>query len=126
MSLSDHQAEFTKDIAELILWVPRYKLGWRLRLKEVHRPIEMQTLYVERGSSKTMNSNHLESRAADLILDINGQWQAASEPYTDIGIQWEMMSMFNRWGGRWGDGNHFERRTFLRNEPDLKYTEVTA
>lgn len=124
--LADHQAKFTEHVADLILWVSNSKPGWRVRLREVQRRPEMQQIYLDMGRSWTPNSWHLKSLAVDLMLDINGEWQAASEPYAELGYQWEKMSLFNRWGGRWADGNHFERRTFIRSEPDLVEPEVTA
>lgn len=125
---ADAQAEFTLDVADLIHWVRNSKPGWRVRLREVYRPVEMQAIYVERGASSTMHSNHLSSRAMDLILDIDEVWQPQTEAYAELGFQWERMSLFNRWGGRWSDGNHFERRLHIRTEPDLPApdTEVTA
>ena len=119
MKLSDHQAAFTKDLARLILWVDSELPGHRVRLREVWRPPEMQEIYIETGRSWTRNSQHLVGMAADLVLDINGIYQTDSIAYTPLGIEWERISHSNRWGGRFGDGNHFERRTELRTDPDL-------
>ena len=94
--------------------------GCRVRLREVTRPTMLQKLYVKLGLSWTKDSWHLESLAMDLILDINGQWQSDSEAYRPLGIYWESLSPYNRWGGRFGDGNHFERRTFISELSSLE------
>lgn len=118
MKLSDHQAAFTSDLAKLIMIV--YAMpGYRVRLREVWRTKEQQKLYVEQGKSWTMKSLHLRGLAADLVLDIDGVYQRSTKAYAPLGFEWEKLSENNRWGGRFGDGNHFERRTEARSEPDL-------
>jgi len=108
MRLSDHQAIFTRDISLLVLWAAEQR-DWRVRFREVYRPTEMQRIYVERGLSWTMNSYHHKSLAADLVLDIGGVYQTDSNVYRPLGVEWERMSTHNVWGGRFSDGNHFER-----------------
>lgn len=118
MRLSDHQALFTADVSWLILFANK-QAGWRVRLREVTRPPLLQQLYVKLGKSWTKGGWHPKSLAVDLLLDIDGQWQQGSEAYRALGVYWESLSPYNRWGGRFGDGNHFERRTILREEPEL-------
>lgn len=119
MKLSDHQAAFTADAARLIMYA-NAQPGHRVRLREVTRPGLLQRLYVKLGKSWTMNSWHLESLAFDLLLDIYGKWQKETEAYRVLGVFWEDLSAYNRWGGRFEDGNHFERRTILREDPPLE------
>ena len=125
MKLSDHQAVFTIDIARLVLWVDGSVPGYRVRFREVYRPQEMQQLYVDTGRSWTTNSQHSKSLAADLVLDIDGVYQRDTEAYTPLGVKWESLSSHNRWGGRFSDGNHFERRIEPRHEPSLTW-DITA
>ena len=122
MRLSDHQALFTSDTAQLIEYANSLP-GCRVRLREVSRPSILQKLYIKLGKSWTMNSWHMDSLAVDMILDINGQWQSDTESYRKLGIFWESLSSYNRWGGRFSDGNHFERRTFIR---ELEPLELVA
>lgn len=119
MRLSDHQAYFTADAARLIMFA-NSQPGFRVRLREVTRPDLLQRLYVKLGKSWTQASWHLESLALDLLLDIDRQYQRDSETYRILGVFWEALSPYNRWGGRFGDGNHFERRTILRDEAELE------
>jgi hypothetical protein len=119
MRLSDHQGHFTADAARLIMYANSLP-GHRVRLREVTRPDLLQRLYVKLGKSWKLNSWHLESLALDLLLDIYGAWQKDTPAYLVLGVFWEDLSPYNRWGGRFGDGNHFERRTILREEPKLE------
>lgn len=34
-------------------------------------------------------------------------YQRSTKAYKAIGEKWESMHPLARWGGRWGDGNHF-------------------
>jgi hypothetical protein len=120
MRLSDHQAAFTLDLARIILWVHTNRPQYRMRLREVTRTPEMQQVYIDRGESWTYNSQHLKHLAADFVLDKNGVYLTESADYKFIGEAWERLSPYNRWGGRFGDGNHLERREILREEPTLE------
>ena len=126
MQLSDHQAAFTSDIARLIRLVPLIKPGHRVRLLEVQRTIERQIRLIGAGSSwvdDAATAPHVEKRAADLALDRRAgsgwTWLADTADYKDLGVQWERFSTHNRWGGRYGDGNHFERLKSPRVEDPL-------
>jgi hypothetical protein len=118
MKLSDHQAAFTHDLATLIRSfnvVTEHK--YRIRLLEVGRTIQRQERLIYQGKSWIKNpatAPHVEKRAADIALDrrTDGGWEylTDSEDYAEVGEMWEELSPYNIWGGRFGDGNHFERR----------------
>jgi len=135
MSLSDIQAEFLDDISKLITWA-NSQPGVRLRLGEGWRTESQQLLYyygsrvefsnrqdklifVDAGKpTDTKYSNHQDRLAQDLILDKHilcadnkKRWyyQKETEAYRFLGEYWESRNPKNRWGGRYGDGNHFER-----------------
>jgi hypothetical protein len=123
--LSDHQAAFTADLAALVRMVPIMFHGYRVRILETGRSVERQQELVATGRSWVGNvftAPHVEKRAADLALDklVNGgwQWQTQSEDYQPLGVQWELLNIHNRWGGRYGDGNHFERLKSPRGETE--------
>lgn len=125
MRLSDHQAEFTQDLAHLIRFTAASG-RYRVRLSYAERSLEEQErLHREnpRGAAPAGKSQHNSRLAADLILDrlVDGrwEWQSSTAAYQAMGVQWETMSIFNRWGGRFSDGNHFERLTSPRREPDV-------
>lgn len=120
MRLSDHQAAFSADLAYIVAWAPNGVPGARIRVLEVKRHEIMQRIYVMAGRSGTMDSFHLEATAADIALDIDGEYQTQTEAYRPIGARWEALSVYNRWGGRFGDGNHLERMRRPREEPALE------
>lgn len=106
MRLGEHQEAFSKDLVKLI--TRAHELGYGVRMGEVFRPPEMQTIYVKTGRSKTMNSMHLKKCAADLHFTKDGKLVYPSE----LGVYWESLSPFNKWGGHWRtfkDKPHFQR-----------------
>jgi hypothetical protein len=119
MSLGLEQEAFAEDLVTLIQHIR--SLGYKIRLGEVWRPLEMQEIYVKTGRSKTMNSEHIKKCAADLVILTDGKIlnRAETKP---IGDFWESLSPKNRWGGNWRglvdsgksrfvDVPHFERKT---------------
>lgn len=131
MRLSDHQAEFAADVARLIRMVDLSYPRLRLRLGHAYRSIEEQQRLMDAGISKVRkpeSSKHTQRLAVDLILDKldgTGIWvyQTKSDEYKVLGDMWEAFSKHNRWGGRWQDGNHFERLEHQRLE-DLEVYEL--
>jgi len=108
---------FTADVIRLL--AKALEMGYEVTLGEVLRPIEMQKLYVSRGASKTMDSQHLKKLAIDLNLFFSGRLCTAKE-IAPLGKFWESLNEKNRWGGSWRgkvesgqstfvDGPHFER-----------------
>lgn len=106
MSLGSEQEAFTKDLVKLLN--KAHELGYGVRIGEVFRPPEMQTIYVKTGRSKTMNSMHIKKCAADLHFTKNGVLQYPEE----LGRFWVNLSPKNQWGGFWKsfkDKPHFQR-----------------
>lgn len=106
MTLGQHQEAFTLDVAKLVLFAE--SLGYKARLREVERKIETQEVYVKTGRSKTMNSMHLKSLAADIYFMRDGKIVYSEE----IAKYWESLSSYNRAGLLWKsfkDGPHYER-----------------
>ncbi len=116
MTLSEKQRKFTSMVGELIVWA--YANGYELASGEVKRTPEQQAIYVKAGKSKTLNSKHIVSLAADFSLFINGAYMEDGAAYRPLGEKWEQLG--GRWGGRFGvdpkdyavkvgwDANHFE------------------
>jgi len=104
----DSQWEFTRDVASLIEYA--YSLGYKLTFGEAWRHVHMQKYYVAHGLSWTMNSNHRKRRAVDFNLFIDDKYVVDKEPYAILGDYWESLDKKNRWGGRFNDAPHFERR----------------
>lgn len=114
MGLRDEQMEFVKDV--VLQLIPKaWQLGFEVTVGEVQRPPEMQKIYYDRGSSRTLTkSNHLVKCAIDLNLFRNGRLASLNE-IRPLGEFWESLHPKNRWGGNFSnlkDGPHFERNQF--------------
>lgn len=107
MTLSDRQWSFLKDLALLIQYADRR--GWKLTGGELWRTLDQQKIYYREGKSSTLQSRHMKRMAIDLNLFIDGEYKPDSSDYKELGEFWESLNEFNRWGGNWNDGNHFER-----------------
>lgn len=111
MKLSDKQAYF----ADLMLLL---KLYCRLALGDEYR-LRLSYAYRDERCNEAIGghprSTHVNRLAEDLVLDrrVNGSWvyQRRSDQYEVLGTFWEQLGealdVKLRWGGRWGDGNHF-------------------
>lgn len=53
------------------------------------------------------NSVHQLSLAIDINLFKDGQYLSLTDDHAQFGAWWEALSPDHRWGGRWGDGNHY-------------------
>lgn len=108
MTLGQNQQAFARDLVKLLQQA--FELGYEVRVGEVLRTPEQQTLYVQTGRSMTMNSMHLKKCAADLHFFKDGKLCYPPE----LGGFWENLSpTTNRWGGNFRnfkDEPHFERR----------------
>jgi hypothetical protein len=107
MTLSEQQASFAYDVARLITHI--FSKGYTCTLGEVFRTKEQAEIYVKQGKG-TLRSLHCERLAIDINLFKDGRYLAATESHREFGEFWESLSPLNRWGGRFGDGNHYERR----------------
>ena len=102
-SLRERRCEFSLDLASLLIYADRRGYGaavhWVYRNEAANESV-----------SGVSNSNHLEGLAADINLyDPAGQWLANTADHEWLGDYWESIRPENRWGGRYGDGNHYER-----------------
>jgi len=110
MSLVDEQNEFLKDVCALI--TKAQDMGFQVSGGELFRTAEQQAIYVQKGLSKTQNSNHLRRLAIDLNFFDNSKLVQDKATIAPIGAFWESLSPKNRWGGNFKtilDVPHFER-----------------
>lgn len=101
------QWEFLQDLASLITFIKDNNLT--ATGGELWRTKEQQAIYVKKGLSKTMNSQHLSRLAIDLnFFDSSG---GLIECPQLVGDYWEALSLYNEWGGNWNfkDLGHFQR-----------------
>ena len=106
MTLGEKQRLFAKHVTRLYLHIEllghEYNFGRAL------------------GRTSNPNSNHPKKLAVDVNLFIyseaQGKWvyQRATKAHRVHGEWWEQQHELARWGGRWGDGNHysFEHRGY--------------
>lgn len=105
MKLREAQEIFALNIAQLIVII--FKHRFTCTLGEAWRTKEMAEIYVERGIG-ILNSSHRKRLALDINLFKNGKYLKTTAVHKVFGDIWESMHPNNRWGGRYGDGNHYE------------------
>lgn len=116
MKLSDHQFEFLKDFARLILYAAEN--GIKVTAGELYRLQMMQDHYFKTGVSKTKRGNHPKRLAGDLnvFVDVDGDgdldYTTKYEHVKKLGDFWESLNPLNRWGGDW-NGNNIKDENFV-------------
>ena len=105
MRLREMQEIFAKNIAKLITII--FEKGYTCTLGEAWRPPEMAEIYAKEGKG-IKDSLHCNRLALDINLFKNGQYLSTDIAHKPFGDIWESIHENNRWGGRYGDGNHYE------------------
>jgi hypothetical protein len=97
MVLREARCRFSYLLAEKLL--PKIReLGFEYNFDEV-----MQ--HQEKGHK--VGSLHYSGCAADINIYKNGEYQYLTETHRPLGEYWESLDENCKWGGRWGDGNHY-------------------
>ena len=108
MKLSDKQRLFAQDVAKLITYI--FEKGYSCTLGEVYRTAEQAAWYADKGIG-IKDSLHCKRLAVDInLFSAKGEYLTRSEEHAPFGEYWESLSDKNRWGGRFNDGNHYERQ----------------
>lgn len=97
MTLRKKQSLFAHMVGLLIL--KAVQLGYEVTLSEVKRPVD-----ADWGHPK---STHKVSLAIDINLFLDGVYLRKTSDHEQLGIWWEQQHDLCRWGGRFGDGNHY-------------------
>ena len=105
MRLREAQEIFALNVAQLIIVI--FKHGFSCTLGEALRPPEMAEIYAKQGKG-IKDSQHCKKLALDINLFQAGKYLKTTAPHKVFGDIWEKMHPNNRWGGRYGDGNHYE------------------
>lgn len=87
--------------------------GYEYTYGETYRsPVEARRLYnlykSGKGPRATLNSLHIKKLAIDLNLFKDGNYLRTTEAHKMFGEWWERQHPNCNWGGRYGDGNHYE------------------
>lgn len=104
MTLSQRQQLFARNVANLILYVA--ESNYACTLGEAWRTPEQAALNARKGIG-IKNSLHCDRLAIDLNLFKDGKYLTDTESWRPFGEWWEALHPDNRWGGRFGDANHF-------------------
>lgn len=102
MNLSDRQWQFLKDVALLILYADAR--GMKLTGGTLYRDPDHN-----RAVGGIEGSLHTERLAVDLNLFDGSVYLPDTADHKPLGEFWESLRPENRWGGRFNDGNHYER-----------------
>lgn len=100
MSLGTDQERFARDLALLITYA--YSMGYSIRIGDV---------WAKQGEGRPhkKGSFHFDKCAADLNLFKDKEFLTETKDHQFLGNYWEFLDARNRWGGRFNDGNHYER-----------------
>jgi hypothetical protein len=104
VSLGDQQRLFAKLVGRLLVYV--YEQGYEVTLDWCYRPPEVAAYYASIGVG-IRSSLHTLKLAIDLNLFKDDVWLRTTEGHQPIGEWWEKQHPLCRWGGRFGDANHY-------------------
>jgi len=103
--LLDLQFEFARMVPKLFNKV--FLLGFECTLGDAFRdPRVHGALGVKQGYGHK-NSAHKNKLAIDINLFKAGKFLTDTEAHRVLGEWWEQQHPLARWGGRFGDGNHY-------------------
>ena len=103
-TLGQKQRVFAFLVSSLIVKV--YEFGYECTLGEAYRTPEQAALNEKEGKGIS-NSLHTQRLAIDLNLFKDGVFLSGTEDHRQLGEWWEAKHELCRWGGKWGDGNHY-------------------
>lgn len=104
MTLREKQSLFAMLVAKLIQHA--IESGYEITLGEAWRPQVAADAYAASGKG-IKNSLHKIRLAIDLNLFKGGDFLETSDDHRPLGEWWEQQHELCRWGGRFGDGNHY-------------------
>jgi hypothetical protein len=104
MTLRQKQSKFARLVAKLLTHI--YAQGYEVTFGEAWRSPEEAARLAKLGKGLA-NSLHIDKLAIDLNLFKDGRYLSSTEAHRPIGEWWEKQDPLCRWGGRFGDGNHY-------------------
>jgi hypothetical protein len=107
MTLRQKQSLFAQLISQLLVYL--HDSGYEMTFGEAYRSPE-EALRLTALGKGIPNSLHIQKLALDINLFKNGKYLGTSDAHKPLGEYWESLHPKCRWGGRFGDGNHYELR----------------
>lgn len=104
MTLRQKQSLFAELVGGLIAFI--YESGYEVTFGEAYRSPEEAARLAKLGLG-IKNSLHTSRLAIDLNLFKDGRYLSSAEAHRPFGEWWELLNPLCRWGGRFGDGNHY-------------------
>jgi len=104
MTLRKKQSLFVYLVA--VLLIEADQRGYELTFGETWRSPEEAARLAKAGKGVTA-SLHCQRLAIDLNLFKDGKYLTSTEAHRPLGEWWEQLHPLCRWGGRFGDGNHY-------------------
>jgi hypothetical protein len=104
MTLRQKQSLFASLVPGLIEFA--ITEGYEITFGETYRSPEEAARLAKLGVG-IKNSLHTLRLAIDLNLFRNGVYLATDAAHQPLGAFWELLHPLCRWGGRFGDGNHY-------------------
>ena len=105
MNLGNKQREFTLCIAKLVIFA--YESGYELTYGDAYRDHRLHGAPGVKKGYSHQSSTHKLRLAVDFNLFKDKRYLTKSSDYKVLGEYWESLHPLARWGGRFGDGNHF-------------------
>lgn len=99
MTLREKQSLFL--VHSLALMQRAITLGYEVTYGDTHRSKQ------ECERLGFLASLHGKRLAIDLHLFLEGRYLRTTEAHRELGEWWEQQHPLARWGGRFGDGNHY-------------------
>ena len=104
MTLRAKQSLFVRLVADLVRHAS--DRGYELTFGEAYRSPE-EAARLARARKGIVASLHTLRLAIDLNLFRDGHYLSSTESHRPLGEYWERLHAQCRWGGRFGDGNHY-------------------
>lgn len=104
MTLRQKQSLLVQLVAQLIHAAT--EMGYELTFGEAQRSPEEAARLAKLGKG-IVGSLHTQRLAIDLNLFRDGVYLSSTKAHEPLGVWWEAQHPLCRWGGRFGDGNHY-------------------
>ena len=85
-------------------------MGYEFTVGDAYRDARAHGAYGKKASYSSAESQHKLRLANDINLFLDGKYLTATADHKQFGDYWASLNPDNRWGGRWDDGNHYERK----------------